>query len=352
MPARRRRRTSAPQRRPTYGSALRVAHLLLELRDRPGGWAYEDVCDSLGISQRTLARYLAACREELVDEQGRPLLETVRRGERRILRFVDRRARVDTGPYEVVALFFNMALARFLEGTVLDQGAADIAGRLRRALRPAARPLLEHIDRKLFALPYAPKDYRAQDAVLDVILRALLQQQQLRIEYQGISGERHTHLFDPYTLLGYRGGLYLLGRSHRRRKIIWLAIDRIQSVDRCRREDGGWVTFPYPAGFHPERYTDGMFGVVEGETTDVELAIENGLTEAYLRERRIHKTQRFSKGKDGRTRLHLRVRGTVELANWILSLSPYVEVVRPPELRAEIRSRLAAALARHGPRRR
>lgn len=347
MPARGRRRASAPQRKPTYGSALRIAHLLLELQSRPYGWAYDDVCEALGISRRTLARYLEVCRHDLVDETGRPRIEVIRRGDRRVLRFVERPPRVDGGPYELVALFFNLALARFLRDTVLDQGAADIVDRLRRSLRPAQRRLLEHIDRKLFALDYAPKDYRKQDELLDAVLRALLGQRRLRIDYRTIAGEQHTHPFDPYTLLGYRGGLYLLGRSHLRRKIIWLAIDRIRSAEPARDEAGAFVTFAYPSTFHPARYTDGMFGVVEGEPTDVELAIENGQTEAYLKERRIHPSQRFSRGRDGRARLHLRVRGTVELANWILSMVPYLEVIRPPELRSEIRSRLRTALARH-----
>ena len=37
------------------------------------------------------------------------------------------------------------------------------------------------------------------------------------------------------------------------------------------------------------------------------------------------------------------VRGTTELTSWILSLSPYVRVLRPQSLRDEIQARLADA---------
>jgi hypothetical protein len=116
--------------------------------------------------------------------------------------------------------------------------------------------------------------------------------------------------------------------------------------------EGRPIRFAYPASFNPARHTNGMFGIVEGDAVEVELAINNAETEAYLRERRIHPSQRFSQGYDGRTRLELKVRGTTELANWLLSLSPYIEVIRPLELREELRARLREALSLHESQRR
>src|SRR5262245_28030689 len=52
-------------RRPTYGAAIRLARLVLELRERPHGWPSERACEALGISERTLTRYLATCRKDL-----------------------------------------------------------------------------------------------------------------------------------------------------------------------------------------------------------------------------------------------------------------------------------------------
>ena len=69
--ARRVRRT-APGRKPTYNSATRLARLVFGLRDRPCGWSFSAIEDELRIGERTLRRYLAACRRELTDRRGRP----------------------------------------------------------------------------------------------------------------------------------------------------------------------------------------------------------------------------------------------------------------------------------------
>src|SRR5690606_4930211 len=95
-----------------------------------------------------------------------------------------------------------------------------------------------------------------------------------------------------------------------------------------------------------------MFGVVEGPESEVELLILNAETEAYLRQRTVHPSQRITRRSDGRAVLTLKVRGTVELANWIMSMSPWVEVLRPAELRAEIAERIASAARRYGATRR
>ena len=43
------------------------------------------------------------------------------------------------------------------------------------------------------------------------------------------------------------------------------------------------------------------------------------------------------------------VRGTTELASWILSLGPWVKVVRPPQLREDVGALLANAAALYAP---
>jgi hypothetical protein len=80
-------KTSSKSRTPTYGAATRLARLVLGLHDRPDGWSFTAIQDGLRISEKTLLRYVAACAEELVDDEGRPLLEVYRRGGRRYLRF-------------------------------------------------------------------------------------------------------------------------------------------------------------------------------------------------------------------------------------------------------------------------
>jgi hypothetical protein len=62
-----------------------------------------------------------------------------------------------------------------------------------------------------------------------------------------------------------------------------------------------------------------------------------------VRSRTIHRTQKFSKRRDGTTIMTMDVRGTTELANWIMSMGPWIEVMKPTALRKDIARRHAEA---------
>jgi predicted DNA-binding transcriptional regulator YafY len=151
-------------------------------------------------------------------------------------------------------------------------------------------------------------------------------------------GEGKIHDFDPYTLTTYRGGLYLIGYSHLFKKIIWLAIERIRGAEKLP------TTFEYPRTYSPQKHTEGIFGIIDGPETRVELLLRNTDTAAYLSSRRLHRTQQFSPRRGGTTLLTMTVRGTTELLPWILSLGPYVEVLKPRALRDQVQESLANAI--------
>ena len=73
----------------TYNTATRLARIVLGLVGRPTGWSFQAIQNELRISERTLLRYVAACRKELTTPDGTPLLEVIRHGERRTLRLAD-----------------------------------------------------------------------------------------------------------------------------------------------------------------------------------------------------------------------------------------------------------------------
>jgi predicted DNA-binding transcriptional regulator YafY len=308
------------------------------LLSRPYGWSFEAIQTELRISERTLLRYLSACRRELVDARGTPILEVQRRGERRLLCLAADARHDGTTSYQALSFYFALTVLAFLDGTIVKEGVEDLWERFRKALPPKQQARLGDFERKFYTVPYAVKDYSAKDDVLDVILRAVVNQRALRVVYAGLwhEGEPRTHEFDPYTLTLYRGGLYLIGRSHTHRKIVYLALERIHSAELLDRR------FEYPRGYTPERHTDGVFGIVDGPESDVAIRILSRETVGLLSSRKLHPTQRFTEEPDGTTLLTMKVRGTEELKNWVLSLGPYVEVVRPPELRAAVKQALGA----------
>jgi predicted DNA-binding transcriptional regulator YafY len=323
-------------RKPSYGAATRLARLVHELSSRPNGWSFHAIQESFRISERTLLRYIAACREELTDDSGRPVIEIVKSGPLRALRLARDPMRTESSVYEVASLFFTLTVLSFLEGTVLKGGVDRISERILEGLKPSQRLRLANLEKKFFAVPYAPKDYADCAEHLDLILRALLDQQKLRVAYRAVAGSERTHEFEPYTLVAYRGGLYLLGRSHLGDEIVWLAIERIRTVAFMKDAHGERIHFELPKDYHPARHTEGMFGIVDGPLTKVELLITNPETELFLRSRAIHPSQRFRRRRDGTAVLSMTVRGTTELRNWVMSFGPWLEVLKPASLRAEV----------------
>jgi predicted DNA-binding transcriptional regulator YafY len=331
------------RRKPTYGAAIRLARIACELFSKPYGWSFASIEDSLEISGRTLARYVSVLRSELVDSRGIPLVEVVGIGAARKLRLASTMKAQEPSSYQVALLYFSMTVLKFLEGTVLEEGVEGLWEKLYQNLTLSQQTRLSDLQRKFYAVLYAPKDYTAFSDQLDVILRALLDQSRLKVDYAGLTGEGKVHDFDPYSLIAYRGGLYLLGHSYRNEAIIYLAVERIRSVDFIRPEDGKPARFIYPRGFDPAAHTEGTFGIVEGPETRVELKIHNEQTVAYVRSRTIHRTQRFTHRRDGTTIMTMDIRGTTELANWIMSMGPWIEVLKPASLRGDIAQRHAEA---------
>lgn len=329
-------------RKPTYGAATRLARLVYELQTRPNGWEIPHALAELGVSERTLLRYLAASRSSLVDARGNPLIVIERSGERRVLRLGRAPLPTETGTFDALFVYLATSVLQFLEGTVIKEGMDGLWDRLRRTVPRVGQLRVESFPLKFFTVQHAVKDYRDYDDVLDVAIQCLVYQHRSRILYRSAQGEENVHLFDPYTLALYRGGLYLIGRSDRLRKVIWLAVERVREIERLP------ARFAYPRDYTPQKYTEGMFGIFDGPETAVEIVIRNEQTVGYLTSRRLHPTQKFRRRRDGATVLSMTVRGTTELLPWILGLTPYVEVTKPAALRRQVEEALAEGLATYG----
>jgi len=322
-------------RKPTYGAANRLARIVFGVLTRPHGWSFDAIVDELGISERTLYRYLRAL-QEITDYRNRPLFKEVRYDSRRLLRLASDMPIPDAGAYDVAFLYFALSVFQFLDGTVVGEGVDSLWKRFAKTLTKRDRTRLAEFPKKFYAVPFAVKDYRGSDDVLDTVVQGLVYQHRLRIDYEGFNGPK-THEFEPYTLAMYRGGLYLIGRSERSRSILTLAVERIRAADKLA------ATFEYPRTYSPQKYTDGAFGMViqPEKETQVELLLTSPETVRYVDSRRLHRTQRLQARRDGTAVLSMTVQATDELKNWVLSYGPYIKVLKPKSLRDAVRDSLA-----------
>ncbi len=323
----------------THATGVRGAQLVDGLYARPLGWSIEAAAAELGVSVRSVERYVRACADFLTDRAGRSRIEIVRQGGRRLVRLSPRALERASTVFQVAALHLARALLRLAGGTVLEQLLDDACERLEAVARPEDRPRLAGLEHKFYAIPFVEKQYRHLDESIDSILRGLVDQRRLRIDYGGTRGEGRVHAFDPYTLAVYRGGLYLTGRSDRHDTIINLAVERILSIELTHEH------FEYPTRYSPARRLRGVFGLIRGEETRVELLLMDRETAALLRARRLNLGERFRTRKDGTTLVTMRARGIEELANWVLGFGPHVQVLRPAALRERVARDLRAAAA-------
>jgi predicted DNA-binding transcriptional regulator YafY len=325
-------------RRPTYGAASRVVRLFSILLRTPNGRDLGGIADEMSVSLKTAKRYADVLVNAVHGQDGLPLVEVVKAGGRTRLRVRSEEAGLDSSEFQAASIFFAATALRSLRGTVVGDGADEVWDRFKKGLPKRTRDALQSIERKFFYVPFAAKNYERLDESLGILMRAVLRQEELRFRYRRADKQANSHVFEPWTFVLYRDGLYLLGKSSRHAKPIWIAVDRIESVERTG------TRFSPPTDFDPARHTEGVFGIWAGPPTKVVLRLAGRAAE-QIPERLIHPSQVFTELRGGGLLMTFQVRGWQELAWWILSWGGDVEVLEPAELRDYVRRNVREAAA-------
>lgn len=337
--------------KPTYATAAKVARIAIRLQMPPSQLTFADLRDivRVPVSDRTIERYVHTLAKVFDGRDRFPKLEVEKHDEgRKTLTLTEPVSSAGSKDVDQLRMALASEMLNAVKGTHLERHVRDILKRFSRAVSPSLAPKLETLPKKFFTVNYyGVKRYDgASRERLNVLIRCLVEQQRLRIGYRSQvgDGKLHEYEFDPYTLLNYKGGLYVVGYSFKREQIVYLALERIEKVAGVA-EDGKPYIFRYPDEYSPEKFTEGVFGIFTGEKTAVELLIHNPQTLAYLKPRSVHPTQTLEERGGGKAILRMTVRGTEELASWVMSMAPWVEVLQPASLRERMKSMLADGLA-------
>ena len=153
---------------------------------------------------------------------------------------------------------------------------------------------------------------------------------------------RTEFLLDPYTLLVYKKGLYLVGYSHRHEALRTFSLDAFRDVTWLRGEG-----FDYPEDYHPSQIAEGAFGLIKGDPCHVRIRFDR-IVARYVKRRIWHPSQEIVELEDGGLELHMDVLGFLEIRSWVLSFGDKAEVLEPAGLRAVVIDELRKALARYG----
>jgi len=296
--------------------------------------------EDYGVDRRTVNRDLNELAElglDLVAEElpdGRKVWELAGRA---------RRIQVPYNLTDLTALFMGRRLFDFLGGTLLEESLDKVYESIEnQLLRTRDFDRARSLSRKVYLVSEGPKELDPdQVEQLDAVLTALLDEKLLRLHYVSARGVAQDLTVQPFTLVAYRRGLYLLARTEGDGRMRTLALERIRAADWVRGS-----SFEFPDDFDPEQYFEGALFISPGEPEPVELVF-TATTEPFIRIRRFHHTQHLQRMRDGRIRMTLEVPAgpdDFEIVNFVLSFGRNVEVVRPRSLRRRVRLELEAAL--------
>ena len=332
MPARKKTRAER------YAPARRLAEVRGLLNSGEGASVY-DIAERFAVSVRTAIRYLRA-----LQVAGEPLYEEVA-GRRKVWRLMAsaRPQTVTLTTAQMVALFLSRRVFDFLAGTGFKEDLDDLFGKLEAQLRRKDFAAARNLDRKVFDVNEARHLYEGRIEDVNDIVTALLREERLRVTHQSVSGGKKTFVLEPYTLMVYKKGLYLVGRSAGHAgELRTFALDAFRQVEWLRGDK-----FDYPADYRPEQVTEGAFGLIRGsEVTRVRILFDAKVAR-YVERVMWHPTQRFKRTATG-LEMTMKVRGTAEVVPWVLGFGDGARVVEPEALRKAVgdQHRRAAALNR------
>jgi len=316
--------------------SLNLARIVHRLITRRRGWRVDELQQELGIQPRTYRKYRKLLFEEFAafdDGNGDTLIEEIVDGDFRYLRLrLDASAIDGTDlPSQIAAVHFARHMLSFLQRTDIGRAASDLTDDLESHLRDrhVAHHMLRNLDRLLYLVPDAPKDYTTKGLILRKLVSALFLAQKIKITYDAANSTRYTRELEPLSLVSWRSGLYLLASMPDEPSVKTYAVDRILAVDRLH----ALFNYPSPSQFHPRRFTEGSFGIFHdgaGAPLQVELVFADiKWLKVYLQERQWHSTQQFNLLPDGRLRMTFVVNSMAEVWPWIRSFGIDVEVVQP-----------------------
>ncbi|HSL21108.1 MAG TPA: transcriptional regulator [Vicinamibacterales bacterium] len=323
---------------PRGSEVIRQWNIIRALDGARQGVTVQDLAEQAGVTVRTIWRDLAA-----LQEAGFPLYDEK----------IDGRAhwRLNSTPFrqladrgftltQLCALYFSRTLVECLAGTPFQQDLRGAFEELARALPPRMRAFFDRIPAVIDA-KRGPVRVRAEALPPEIIARLLdatLHQRRIEMRYHSASSKRtKAYTVEPYRLVYADGGVYLLAFVPEYAALRTFAVERIEAIVTLEE------TFERRVDVDARPF-DQSLGVNMGTPTRVEL--EFGPPSAgYVRERLWHASQSLQEQPDGSIRMTLDVCVDWALTSWILSFGPFVRVLAPAVLAADIRTALQKALA-------
>lgn len=317
------------------------------LTQHPAGLSLYDLAEELGVTPRTMRRYLTEFRrdyelEPIPTRGGGPLLWRIRSGE--IPRKIDLRRT------QAYALLAARRVFDPLRGSALFEEIDFAIGKLtnfahRPGRGPNAGPADARLEERFLYLPHAPKDYAQKTEELDDLFQCVSDLKPLSLLYRSRTSATEERItIHPYAIVLHRDSIYCVGYHLERREVRTLLLDRMRDTQALVNE-----RFTLPEAFRVDDHFQGEFGIWRappGERRKVVIDFDARAAE-YVRMRKVHQSQRLTNLPHGGVRLTLTIGNLTEVTSWIMEWGPRARVLAPPELVIQVQEELREALANY-----
>ena len=299
------------------------------LRRLSGGATVAELADEFQVTKRQVHRDLQQIEDSgypLEQEDGRWRLPPGFKG-----------LEVTVSPYELMSLHLALSHLAYLKKTPFVDDLETVVRKVEAGLPDKVRNHLERIVTSFAPLQRPNRAYAGKRQVLETLRKALLRQLTVVLRgYQKPGGRPQDYLVDPYALVLYQYGLYLVGYSHRAHALRTFAVERIKTI--TVTED----LFELSQTASIVERLDRVFGLIEEPPQKVKIWLAPEWA-YFVKERSWHPTQKLQPQKDGSVILTMQCGGLDELTAWVLSFGPGAKVLGPQSLIDQVSTQLASA---------
>jgi len=337
--------------RPTgrFTQHRRIERLQEILTKHPKGLTLYELADHLGVTVRTMRRYLKEIEKDFDFEKYRP------RGGAQLwrIRASEIPRKVELRRTQAYALLAARRLFEPLRGSALfDEIDMVINKLLAFAQRPGRGPNAGLADARLedrfLYLPHAPKDYRQKTEEFDDLFQAVSDLRPLSVVYrQGDKRSEERVTIHPYALVMHRDSIYAVGLHVEKNEIRTFVLDRMRDTEASATD-----RFELPADFSVDEYFQGHFGIWRSTTPQQVVVDFDAHAAQFVRVRVVHPSQRLQLLPGGGVRLTMQVGSLTPVTSWVLEWGARATVVEPPELVEMVTRELDQALANYATARR
>ncbi|UCG78901.1 MAG: WYL domain-containing protein [Nitrospirota bacterium] len=299
--------------------------IILNKLDGKEATTVKSLADELEVSERTVHRYL-----NTLQIAGFPIHFDRKRESYVFVEGYSLRK-----PNLSVEETLSFALAKSMMRSV-GAGMEKGLGRIEEKLASKSSELPSHIILKSRGISQAVHDH------LGSVHSAINNYQRVLIEYSKLSsGEVSSRKVDPYYLFFNDEFWYMRGYCHVSSDMRTFALDRIKSLTILEEQF-------VPKRIVPEDELADTFGAwIGGRSEEVVLVFDRDFKHNILRKEKWFQQQKTRELADGNLEMKFKVKGLTGVKKWVYQWMPFVEVIRPKELRDAVKDELALALKKH-----